>query len=105
MKGKRGGGDRIRRLGATEMCNEKRRRGQPWAVEPGLSSIHKSCSLGRLADRVWIGRGVVAGPQDAGGGWGSASLLQIHKTALDPCYAESRSWLGLGKRTDQKEGK
>lgn len=87
MKGKRGKKKkRIRRLGATEMCNVKHHRCQLWAVEPGLSPIHKSRSLGRLAGRVWIGRGVVAGPPDAGaGGGGSSSLPQIHKTAQDPC--------------------
>lgn len=75
---------RIRRLGATEMCNVKHHRCQLWAVEPGLSPIHKSRSLGRLAGRVWIGRGVVAGPPDAGAGGGgrpaSRKSTRQHRT-------------------------
>lgn len=89
MKGK-GGKKRIRRLGATGTCNVKHHQCQLWAAGPGLAPIHKSRCLGRLAGPVWIGRGVVAGPPDAG--WGlasSSSLLQSQKTTLVLSRAES----------------
>lgn len=97
MKGK-GGKKRIRGLGATGMCSVKHHQCQLWAAGPGLAPIHKSRCLGRLAEPVWIGRGVVAGPPDAG--WGLASLSslpQSQKSALVLCRAESiarEAWMG-----------